>query len=57
MCMSMFADAQTICHTPQVSSQQLLKRYMFKSKSANNSIYLLRVYSRSGGYVIRQHMV
>ena len=44
MCMSMFADAQTICHTPQVSSQQLLKRYMFKSKSANDSIYLLRVY-------------
>ncbi len=42
--MSIFANAQTICHTPQVSSQQLMKRYMFKSKSTNDSIYLLRVY-------------
>lgn len=40
----MLTDAQTICHTPQVSSQQLMKRYMLKSKSTNNSIYMLKVY-------------
>ena len=36
--------AQTICHTQQIASKELMQRYCLKTRTSNNNSYILYVY-------------